>query len=165
MQLLFICTESFCFLLQAHNGLHHLVVCKGPSVIIFSISVKDGILIQKPQHKIIQGLHRMPITGLACTHNGTAFTSSLDGSVQTLTVGNDVIIFIKCRWSWIGCVAVLFEATCIHVIMHGYGESLEFVGIPVHPASSERHKARANDENKIRLYNALRAHILYVLLI
>jgi len=66
-------------------------VCKGPSVIIFSISVKDGIFIQKPQHKIMQGLHRMPITGLACTNNGTVFTSSLDGSVQTWTVGNGVI--------------------------------------------------------------------------
>ena len=68
-------------------------MCKGPSVVIFSIFVKDGVFIQKPQHKIIQGLHRMPITGLACTNNGALFTSSLDGSVQTWTVGNDVIIF------------------------------------------------------------------------
>ena len=59
---------------------------------MFSICVKDGVFIQKPQHKIIQGLHRMPITGLACTNNGALFTSSLDGSVQTWTVGN-VIIF------------------------------------------------------------------------
>ena len=62
-------------------------MCKGSSVVIFSLSVKDDILIQKPQYKIIQGVHRMPITGLACTHNGTVFTSSLDGSVQTSTVG------------------------------------------------------------------------------
>ncbi|XP_078347506.1 general transcription factor 3C polypeptide 4-like isoform X3 [Oculina patagonica] len=71
---------------KAHDGLHHLVVCKGPSVVIFSMSVKDGIFIQKPHHKIIQGVHRMPITGLACTRTGTVFTSSLDGSVQTSTV-------------------------------------------------------------------------------
>ena len=69
-------------------------MCKGPAVVIFSISEKDGVFIQKPQHKIIQGLHRMPITGLACTNTGTFFTSSLDGSVQTWTVGNDVIIFV-----------------------------------------------------------------------
>jgi len=101
VKLLFICMtcESyFCFLfffnLQAHDELHHLVICKGSSVVIFSISVKDGIFIQKPQHKIIQSLHRMPISGLACTNNGTVFTSSLDGSVQTWTVGNDVIIFV-----------------------------------------------------------------------
>lgn len=85
----------FSLLSQAHNGLHHLVACKGSSVIVFSVTVKDDALIQKPSHKIIQGVHRMPITGLACTQNGTIFTCSLDGSVQRASVGNKIIMQYK----------------------------------------------------------------------
>ena len=66
------------------------MACKGSSVIVFSVVAENDILTQKPSYKIIQGIHKMPITGLACTQNGTIHTCSLDGSVQTMSVGNDL---------------------------------------------------------------------------
>ena len=66
-----------------HSG-YQLVACKGSSVIMFSMSVKDGVLIQKPTQRIVTEVHRMPITGLACAGNGTVFTCSREGSIQML---------------------------------------------------------------------------------
>ena len=70
---------------QVINSGYQLVACKGSSVIIFAMSVKNGILLQKPTHRIITEIHRIPITGLDCALNGTIFTCSLDGSVQMST--------------------------------------------------------------------------------
>lgn len=70
--------------LQANTG-YQLVVSKGSSVIIFSLSVKGTVLCQKPTLRIITDVHRLPITGLACAQGGTVFSCSLDGSVQMLT--------------------------------------------------------------------------------
>lgn len=70
--------------LQVHNSCCRLIACKGSSVIIFSMNVKDGILLQKPTQRIITKVHRMPISGLSCTQNGTIFTCSVDNAVQMI---------------------------------------------------------------------------------
>ena len=70
---------------QANNSGYRLVACKGSSVIIFYITVKNGLIVAKPIQKIVTKVHRMPITGLHCIQNGTIFTCSMDCLVQILT--------------------------------------------------------------------------------
>ena len=64
---------------------YQLAACKGSSVVLFSMTLKDGVLMQKPTHRIITKVHRMPISGLAVSQNGTIITCSLDGSVQVIS--------------------------------------------------------------------------------
>lgn len=66
------------------NSRYRLAACKGSSVVLFSMTLKDGVLTQKPTHRIITKVHRMPISGMAISQNGTIITCSLDGSVQVI---------------------------------------------------------------------------------
>ena len=71
--------------LKQEKDNHCLVACKGSSVILFSMTSRNGFIVTKPTQKIVTQVHRMPITGLHCLQDGTVFTCSLDGSVQMLT--------------------------------------------------------------------------------
>ena len=130
------------------NSRYQLAACKGSSLILFSMILKDGVLTQKPTHRIITKVHRMPISGMAVSQNGTIVTCSLDGSVQMLSdnatwvrsVDYDTKKGFLCNGIGVSAndtfiTLFLSPSTCTHQSLESHQTQVLFINIVCGPAS------------------------------